>query len=69
MPRRSASGGGSEHRVRACSSCAPGGGRLGGRADLRERLLGSGVLGSDDLAVTELVFDELADEIVVEGVG
>jgi hypothetical protein len=34
---------------------------------LRERLLGSGVLGSDDLAVTELVLDELADEIVLEG--
>jgi hypothetical protein len=34
---------------------------------LRARLLGSGVLGSDDLSVTELVFDELADEIVLEG--
>ena len=33
---------------------------------MRERLLGSGVLGPDDLAVTELVFDELANEIVVE---
>jgi hypothetical protein len=39
---------------------------LDGRADLRERLLGSGVLGSDDLAVAELVFDELADEVVIE---
>ena len=34
---------------------------------MRERLLGSGVLGSDDLAVSELVFDELLDEIVFEG--
>ena len=33
---------------------------------MRERLLGSGVLGPDDLAVTELVFDELANEIVIE---
>jgi len=40
---------------------------LDGRADLRERLLGSGVLGSDDLSVTQLVFDELAHEVVVEG--
>ena len=36
---------------------------------MRERLLGSGVLGSDDLAVSELFFDELADEVVVEGFG
>ena len=33
---------------------------------MRDRLLGSGVLGPDDLAVTELVFDELANEIVLE---
>jgi hypothetical protein len=36
---------------------------------LRERLVGSGVLGSDDLAVTELVLNELADEIVLERFG
>ena len=33
---------------------------------MRERRLGSGVLGSDDLAVTELFLDELANEIVLE---
>src|SRR6266550_4666723 len=68
-PRRSAWGGGSEQRARAGSSGAPAGCRLGGRADLRERLLGSGVLGSDDLAITELVLDELTDERVLEGFG
>ena len=36
---------------------------------MRERLLGSGVLGSDDLAEAELILDELADEIVVERFG
>lgn len=36
---------------------------------MRERLLGSGVLGSDDLAVAELVFHELANEIVLKGPG
>jgi hypothetical protein len=36
---------------------------------LRARLLGSGVLGSDDLAIAELVFDELADEVVIERLG
>ena len=69
MPRRSASGGGSEQRARAGSLGAPGGSRFGGRADFRERLLGSAVLGSDDLAIAELFFDELADEVVVEGFG
>ena len=34
---------------------------------MRDRLLGSGVLGSDDLAVSQLVFDELLHELVVEG--
>ena len=34
---------------------------------MRERLLGSGVLRSDDLPVSKLVFDELLDEVVVEG--
>src|SRR5712691_9135727 len=67
MPRSRAWGGGSEQRARAGSFGAPGGCRFGGRADLRERLLGSGVLGSDDLAEAELVFDELPDELVVEG--
>ena len=33
---------------------------------MRDRLLGSGVLGPDDLAVAQLVFDELAHEIVLE---
>ena len=33
---------------------------------MRARLLGSGVLGSDDLAVAELVFHELANKVVVE---
>ena len=33
---------------------------------MRDRLLGWGVLGPDDLAVTELVFDELTNEIVLE---
>jgi len=69
IPRRSASGGGSEQRARAGSSGAPGGCRLEGRADFRDRLLGSGVLGSDDLSVTQLVFDKLAYEIVREGFG
>ena len=36
---------------------------------MRERLLGSGVLGSDDLAVAELVLDEFADEIVLKSLG
>src|SRR5213592_4185478 len=69
MPRRSACGAGSEQRARAGSAGAPAGCRLGGRADFRERLLGSGVLGSDDLAVAELVFDEFADEIVLKSLG
>ena len=68
MPWSSGCGGGSEQRARAGSLGAPAGSRFGGRADFRERLLGSGVLGSDDLPVTELVFDELADEIVLERV-
>ena len=42
---------------------------MDGRADLRERLLGWGVLGSDDLSVTQLVFDKLADQVVREGFG
>ena len=33
---------------------------------MRDRLLGSGVLGSDDLAIAQLVFDELANQIVIE---
>ena len=33
---------------------------------MRDRLLGSGVLGPNDLAIAQLVFDELANEIVVE---
>src|SRR5712691_9554959 len=66
MPRSRAWGGGSEQRARAGSFGAPGGCRFGGRADFRERLLGSGVLGSDDLAVAELILDELANEIVLE---
>src|SRR5205807_4415800 len=69
MPRSRAWGGGSEQRARAGSFGAPGGCRFGGRADFRERLLGSGVLGSDDLAVAELVLYEFADEIVVESLG
>src|SRR2546423_13243081 len=69
MPRRSASGGGSEQRARTGSIGAPAGCRFSGRADLRERQLGSGVLGSDDLAVAELVLDELANEIILEGFG
>src|SRR5438477_8168506 len=69
IPRRSSDGGASVQRVRAGSSGAPGGCRFGGRADLRERLLGSGVLGPDDLAVAELVLDELADEVVLERFG
>src|SRR5437867_5632990 len=68
-PRRSACGAGSEQRARAGSAGAPAGCRLGGRADFRERLLGSGVLGSDDLAVAQLVLDEFADEIVLKGLG
>src|SRR2546421_3264537 len=66
MPRSRAWGGGSEQRARAGSFGAPGSCRFGGRADFRERLLGSGVLGSDDLAVAELVLYEFADEVVVE---
>src|SRR3989475_9891162 len=69
MPRSRAAGGGSAQRARASSFGAPGGCRFGGRADFRERLLGSGVLGSDDLAVAELVLDEFADEIVVKSLG
>src|SRR5438094_8193029 len=69
MPRRSASGGGSEQWARAGSIGAPAGCRFGGRADLRERLLGSGVLGSDDLAIAQLVLDELANQIVLERLG
>src|SRR5688572_6506193 len=69
MPAASSGGGGSAQRARAGSSGAPPGGRFGGRADLRARLLGSGVLGSDDVAETELVLDELADNVVLERVG
>src|SRR5256886_13816656 len=66
IPRRSAAGGGSKQRARAGSSGAPGGCRFGGRADLRERLLGSGGLGPRDLAIAQLVLFALADELVLQ---
>src|SRR5439155_15113756 len=69
LRRRSAASEGSEQRAHAGSSAPPRVDLFGRRADLRERLLGSGVLGSDDLAVAELVLDELAHEIVLERLG
>ena len=44
----------------------PPGTRFGGRADLRSRLLGAGVLGADDLPEAQLILEELADERVLE---
>jgi len=66
MPWTSSGGAGSSQRARAGSSIGPPGTRLGGRADLRSRLLGAGVLGADDLPEAQLVFEELADERVLE---
>jgi hypothetical protein len=66
MPWISSGGAGSPQRARAGSSIGPPGTRFGGRADLRSRLLGAGVLGADDLPEAQLVFEELADERVLE---
>lgn len=69
MPRSSSGGGGSSHRARGSSSMAPPGTRLGGRAALRSRLVGSGGFGVEQLPEAELVDDEFADAFVLEGVG
>src|SRR5437899_5038010 len=66
MPFTSSGGGGSSQRARAGSFGAPAGARFGGRAALRARLLGWGVLGPEELAETELVLHELADGLVRE---
>src|SRR5438034_3484425 len=66
MPRISSGGAASSHLARVGSSIAPPGTRFGGRADLRSRLFGAGVLGPDDLAEAELVLEELAYKWVLE---
>src|SRR5205807_9267581 len=72
MPRSSSGGGGSSQRARSGSSGAFCGGRLGPRAIFRARLLvsvsrrGSVTLRREDLAVAQLVFDELAHRFVLE---
>src|SRR6266542_1025995 len=66
MPLISSGGAGSSHRARTGSSIGPPGTRLGGRADLRSRLLGAGVLGADDLPEAQFIFEELANERVLE---
>src|SRR5438094_5140589 len=65
MPLRSSGGGGSSQRARTGSSMAPPGTPLGGRAAFRSRLVG-GVRGPEEVAVAEVVLDELADDGVVE---
>src|SRR5690348_4390208 len=71
MPLINSSGGGSSQRARTGSSTAPPGTRFAGRAALRSRLDGrrpsllGGVRLSDDLAVAQLVLDELAHHRVV----
>src|SRR6266540_236843 len=69
MPRISSGGAGSSHLARVGSSIAPPGTPLGGRADLRSRLLGAGVFGANDLAEAELIFEELTHERVLERLG
>src|SRR5687768_18227936 len=69
MPRISSGGAGSSHRARTGSSISPPGTRLGGRADLRSRLLGLGVLRADDPTEAELVLEELAHEWILERLG
>src|SRR5258705_2528937 len=66
MPWISSGGAASSQRARGGSSIGPPGTRFGGRADLRSRLLGAGVLGADDLPEAQFVFEELADERVLE---
>src|SRR5256712_5163776 len=66
MPFRSSGGGASAQRARTGSFGLSGRCRFGGRAALRARLVGSGVLGPDDLAEAELVLEELAHSVVVE---
>ena len=66
MPRISSGGAGSSQRARTGSRVSPPGTRLGGRADLRSRLLGPGVLRSDDPPEAQLVLEELAHERIVE---
>src|SRR5438445_9035752 len=68
MPARSLGGGGWSQRARAGSSMAPPGTPLGGRAALRSRLVG-GVRGPEEVAVAEVVLDELADDGVLELLG
>src|SRR5260221_5947872 len=68
IPRRSPSGAGSSQRARTSSSIAPPGTRLGGRAALRARLVGSGGFGVEQLPEAQLVDHEFADAFVLESV-
>src|SRR5205807_3370537 len=67
MPLVRSAGGVSPHRARAGSFGAPAGARFGGRAALRARLSGWGVLGPEDLSKAKLVLDELTHHLVLEG--
>src|SRR5688572_24236657 len=69
IPRISSGGAGSSQRARTGSRVSPPGTRLGGRADLRSRLLGLGVLRAHDPPEAELVLEELAHERILECFG
>src|SRR5688500_9700276 len=69
MPRISSGGAGSSQRARTGSRVSPPGTRLGGRADLRSRLLGFGVPRADDPPEAQLVFEEFAHEWILERFG
>src|SRR5207249_12108548 len=75
IPWMSSPGAGSSQRARSVSCGAPGGGRFGGRAAFRARLLASGARSGRvsrrprDLAEEQLVFEELGHGLVFEIVG